>query len=911
MPLHYTLDTTIPDRLYIGKGMTIPVSGWCFHDTLEIRKLSIAINKTVYPISCCKDYRYDIFSAHKHQFPINKTLYSGFYTLIPLTEEHSEGILKISLIASYDGKKDDSVFIGEISCQKRPGVNALCCDHSLCEDQPLIAICMATFNPQIERFEKQIQSIIDQTYKNWILIINDDKSDERIYEFVKNICSKDRRISIFQNSSRLGFYRNFETALRRICNHVKYVALSDQDDYWYPYKLSFCLKEIENPEISLVYSDMRIVKANGEIISNTYWKHRKNHSHDISLLLLANTITGAATLFRKDLLEDLLPFPSVPFQLFHDQWIGLISFLKGSIAYIDEPLYDYIQHNHNVLGHRDFKQPGLLLRIVRRFQDVMGLLRNFPQSIFTKSAISIDRAWTVYRYDFRQLQQIWAIIEERFRDKIASRAKTRLFHENNVGLASLFLIHIKNLITQRTTNQKEWRLFKSRLIVSCSKHFLSRKFIEFYISRKNRLNAHSKKKDRDLHDVFDKPVNYQSFIEKLMRPLKLDLDPEAPVRFNLLISEINPEYVFGGYIAMFNFAQRLAEEGAHVRIVVVDRSTLPIQECKALISGVLASNKLDKKIEICFQSDRQYCLWINPLDVFIATSCWTAHIAHEACKELNQSDFLFLIQEYEPYFQPMGTYYALAKQAYSFPHSALFSTRILMDFFKERHLGVFNRDQDSNHLILHFENALQKSDFMLEKQRKDTLKKILIYARPEAHATRNMFELAVMSINSLLERNLIDPSTIDIHGIGSNHPSINLAKGKIMTMLGKVSLDKYRKILPTYDVGIAFMYTPHPSLLPLEMAAAGLITITNTCLNKTMESMSFISSNILAVEPTIASISDAFLKALSLSDDYALRWKGSHLNWSFSWEKSFSQELTRKIIEKYVPNMKPLGLSLV
>ena len=66
---------------------------------------------------------------------------------------------------------------------------------------------------------------------------------------------------------------------------------------------------------------------------------------------LANTVTGAASMFRRDLLDDALPLPSAPGPVYHDHWLALVALARGEIRYIDAPLYDYVQHERAFLGH--------------------------------------------------------------------------------------------------------------------------------------------------------------------------------------------------------------------------------------------------------------------------------------------------------------------------------------------------------------------------------------------------------------------------------------------------------------------------------------------------------------------------------------------------------------------------------
>ena len=76
-------------------------------------------------------------------------------------------------------------------------------------------------------------------------------------------------------------------------------------------------------------------------------------------------------------------------------------------------------------------------------------------------------------------------------------------------------------------------------------------------------------------------------------------------------------------------------------------------------------------------------------DTFVATTWWTAHIAHAAVTASGRERFLYLIQEYEPFTFPMGSYAALAAGSYGLPHTALFSTELLRGYFRAHGIGVY------------------------------------------------------------------------------------------------------------------------------------------------------------------------------------------------------------------------------
>ena len=208
---------------------------------------------------------------------------------------------------------------------------------------------MATYNPPAELLTRQLDSIRAQTHGNWVCVISDDGSAPEAYARLQAAVAGDRRFVLSRSSRRRGFYRNFERALALVAGQADYVALADQDDAWRPDKLAVLLAEIGDAQ--LVYSDARVVASDGRLISETWWDQRRNNHTDLLSLLVANSVTGAASLLRRELLDYALPFPPAQFVHFHDHWLGLVGLSLGGIAYVPQPLYDYVQHGEAFLGH--------------------------------------------------------------------------------------------------------------------------------------------------------------------------------------------------------------------------------------------------------------------------------------------------------------------------------------------------------------------------------------------------------------------------------------------------------------------------------------------------------------------------------------------------------------------------------
>ncbi len=105
---------------------------------------------------------------------------------------------------------------------------------------------------------------------------------------------------------------------------------------------------------------MNLVDESGKLLSPTYWTERHTNHTNMTSLMVANTITAAASLFPRRLLDYALPFPAPLGHAFHDHWLALVALATGRIAYVDRSLYDYVQHSANAFGHRgaSWKQAG-------------------------------------------------------------------------------------------------------------------------------------------------------------------------------------------------------------------------------------------------------------------------------------------------------------------------------------------------------------------------------------------------------------------------------------------------------------------------------------------------------------------------------------------------------------------------
>ncbi|MDO6828654.1 glycosyltransferase [Poseidonibacter sp. 1_MG-2023] len=218
-------------------------------------------------------------------------------------------------------------------------------------NNPLISIAMTTYNGEFF-LEKQLDSIINQSYKNIEIIICDDKSSDKTLEILQAYVNKYSFIKLYKNSSNLGYVKNFEKAIK-LCT-ADYIALSDQDDIWENNKLEKQLKiMIEEEKHSLdipilIHSDLSIIDKDDRIINNSYLNFRKyklKKDKDLGHIIGPCGVMGNTILFNKILKKNILPFPIYVEN--HDYWISLINEILGKRITLNNKLVKYRIHPTN------------------------------------------------------------------------------------------------------------------------------------------------------------------------------------------------------------------------------------------------------------------------------------------------------------------------------------------------------------------------------------------------------------------------------------------------------------------------------------------------------------------------------------------------------------------------------------
>jgi len=131
------------------------------------------------------------------------------------------------------------------------------------KEKTKIDIILPNYNSSLF-IKETIKSILNQTYKNWRLIIVDDLSDKKTRNILKKINKKKIKIFFLNKNKGAGFCRNY--AIKK--SNSPYLAFIDSDDIWKKNKLEKQIHFMEKNNCSFSYTDYETFGDKNKKIKN-------------------------------------------------------------------------------------------------------------------------------------------------------------------------------------------------------------------------------------------------------------------------------------------------------------------------------------------------------------------------------------------------------------------------------------------------------------------------------------------------------------------------------------------------------------------------------------------------------------------------------------------------------------------
>lgn len=213
---------------------------------------------------------------------------------------------------------------------------------------PPVTVVMATRNGA-RHLDEQLASLAAQSHGDWRLRVGDDGSTDATRDILSGFRDGTGAPQEVEPGPERGFAANFLTLIAGCADVPGWVALSDQDDVWYPDKLSRALNALMTlpPERPAVYcARTMLVDQQGRRIGPS----RRHRYFTFRNALVQNVVAGN-TIVLNPAAHALVARAGAVAVPYHDWWIYLlVTGAGGQVIYDPEPVMDYRQHAGNVQG---------------------------------------------------------------------------------------------------------------------------------------------------------------------------------------------------------------------------------------------------------------------------------------------------------------------------------------------------------------------------------------------------------------------------------------------------------------------------------------------------------------------------------------------------------------------------------
>jgi len=164
---------------------------------------------------------------------------------------------------------------------------------------PKISVIMSVYNGE-KYLAQSIESILNQTFKNFEFIIIDDASQDKSLKILKKYAHRDKRIKLLSNKKNMGLTKSLNKGLEQASG--KYIARQDADDISLPMRFEMQVAFLENHKsYGIIGNNSYIIDEYGKIIGK--FNRPLTHNNIVKKMLIDNQLVHSSLMIRKSLFE--------------------------------------------------------------------------------------------------------------------------------------------------------------------------------------------------------------------------------------------------------------------------------------------------------------------------------------------------------------------------------------------------------------------------------------------------------------------------------------------------------------------------------------------------------------------------------------------------------------------------------
>lgn len=226
--------------------------------------------------------------------------------------------------------------------------------------KPLVSVIVTVYNGQDYLLEC-LNSILNQTYKSFELIVVDDASTDSTGSILSTI--KDKRLLIHTNKSNSGPFVSANTGIS--LSKGKYIARIDADDVSDSTRFEKQVEFLESTGYTLVGSNLTLINEKGDVIGTII--NPETHEDNVGNIIFVNSIAHSSAMFLRDFVLNIGGY-STEYNKAQDYelWLKIIE-AGGKVHNLQEFLIQYRVHSQSITTQHRTRQEEIAGFIIKKY----------------------------------------------------------------------------------------------------------------------------------------------------------------------------------------------------------------------------------------------------------------------------------------------------------------------------------------------------------------------------------------------------------------------------------------------------------------------------------------------------------------------------------------------------------------
>lgn len=243
---------------------------------------------------------------------------------------------------------------------------------------PKVSIVLPTYNG-VKYIRESIDSIINQTFRDWELIVVNDCSTDNTLSVLMEYQNRDSRIRVISNEQNQKLPRSLNIGFNNACG--EYFTWTSDDNYYLENALAEMVSHLDaHPEDMMVCADMDRIDSDGNIIGEFL-------RYDNERMIYQDCV-GACFMYRSKVVEEIGEYNPEWFLVEdYEYWVRVLIAYEH-IGHIGKTLYRYREHEGSLTTSRkaEIKKQNALLRL----KNIEFIIRKLKENKELLSCIYIE-----------------------------------------------------------------------------------------------------------------------------------------------------------------------------------------------------------------------------------------------------------------------------------------------------------------------------------------------------------------------------------------------------------------------------------------------------------------------------------------------------------------------------------------